>query len=131
MEYDKEYLEKVKAAQAASATRPAANPFFRMRRTSPLDMTSVMGAYVKDMKLSRGLETHRICEAWDSASGAGQFTLRKFFRSGTLYVTLTSSMVRSQLWFQRAELSARMNSILAADPLYSGKENPVKNIILK
>ena len=28
-------------------------------------------------------------------------------------------------------LSARMNSILAADPLYSGKENPVKNIILK
>ena len=131
MEYDKEYLEKVKTAQASFSARPKNNLVFRMKRKSPLDMSSVMEAYVKDMKISRGLDTHRIYEAWDSASGAGPFTLRKFFRSGTLYITLTSSMVRSQLWFQRAELAGKINSILSADPLFSGNDNPVKNIILK
>lgn len=131
MDYDKEYLEKVKAAQAASGTRRRDNLFYRLKRKSPLDMSAVMEAYVKDMKISRGLDNHRIYEAWDSASGAGQFTLRRFFRSGTLYITLTSSMVRSQLWFQRDDLIRKINSILSEDPLFSGEKDPVKNIILK
>ena len=106
----------------------------RIHRKNALSMDEVVEMYIREMKLVSGLNTQRIYAAWDEVSGVGAFTLRRYFRAGTLYVTLSSSMVRSQLWFQREELLRRMNEVLSQDPLFTvddGKVGYIKELILK
>ncbi len=106
----------------------------RMARKKALSMDEVVSMYIKSMKLTAGLNTHRIFAAWDEASGAAPYTLKRFFRDGRLYITLSSSVVRNQLSFQAEALVEKMNSILARDGLFT-KDDPrvsyVKELILK
>lgn len=97
-------------------------------------MDEVVNMYIKSMKLSAGLNTHRIFAAWDDASGAASFTLKRFFRDGKLYITLNSSVVRNQLSFQKDALLEKMNGILAKDELFTSDDSRVsyvKELILK
>lgn len=106
----------------------------RMARKSALDMQEVVSMYIKSMKLSSGLNTQRIYAAWDQASGAERFTLKRFYRSGKLYVTVSSSVVRSQLLFQRDALVERINQILQNDELFTKDDERVsfvKELVLK
>ena len=64
-------------------------------------MDELVKQYIRSMKLAAGLNTQRIFAAWDACSGAGEFTLKRFFRDGKLYITLSSSVVRNQLHFQK------------------------------
>ena len=106
----------------------------RIARKKALDMEEVVSMYIKSMKLTAGLNTQRIFSAWDDASGAAPYTLKRFFRDGKLYITLSSSVVRNQLSFQSDVLVEKMNSILAKDELFT-KDDPrvsyVKELILK
>ena len=64
---------------------------------------------------------------------AGQ-TLRKFYRDGKLYVTISSSMLRSHLEFQKPALVQAMNQFLEKDELFVkdyDKVGFVKELILK
>ena len=45
--------------------------------------------------------TQRIFMAWNEVSGAAQYTIKRFFRDGKLYITLSSSVVCSQLSMQK------------------------------
>jgi len=107
---------------------------FRMSRKKPLDMEELISMYIKEMKLSSGLNTQRIFAAWDEVSGVSQNTLKRFFRDGRLYITLDSSMLRNRLSFQKDELVAQINSYLSRDELFI-KDDPrvsfVKELILK
>ena len=97
-------------------------------------MEELVQTFIKSMKLSAGLNTRRIFEAWDQASGASRYTLRRYFRDGKLHITLNSSMVRNQLSFQKAALIERINGILREDELFQ-KDDPqvkyVEELILK
>ena len=75
-----------------------------INRKDPVAMEELVQMFIRSMKLSAGLNTRRIFEAWDQASSASRYTLRRYFRDGKLYITLNSSMVRSQLGFQKADL---------------------------
>ena len=68
-----------------------------IRRKEALTMEEVIEEYIKSAKLASGLNTQRVFAAWDECSGAGPFTLKRYFRSGTLYITLNSSVIRNQL----------------------------------
>jgi hypothetical protein len=84
--------------------------------------------------VTAGLNTHMIYSAWDRASGAEKYTVRRFFRDGRLYITVDSSVVRSQLAFQKPMLVERMNSILSEDEMFSRncpEANFVKELIIK
>lgn len=97
-------------------------------------MDEVVSMYIKSMKISSGLNTQCIFSAWDDASGAAQFTLKKFFRDGKLYITLNSSVVRNQLSFQKDALIEKMNDILSRNELFSSDDQRVtfvKELILK
>lgn len=97
-------------------------------------MEQVVSNYIKQMKLAAGLNTQRIYEAWDHASGAGPFTLKRFFRGGKLFITLSSSVIRNQLSFQKPELIRKMNAILENDPLFTSDNYSVgyiQELILK
>ena len=105
-----------------------------IRRKEALTMEEVIEEYIKSAKLASGLNTQRIFAAWDACSGAGSFTLKRYFRSGTLYITLNSSVIRNQLSFQKAELIEKMNATLAGDPLFTSDNRTVgyiRELVLK
>lgn len=103
-------------------------------RKEALSMGEIIPMYIRALKLISGLNTQRVFAAWDSVSGVKNFTLRKFYRDGRLYVTLSSSMVRSHLEFQKDALVLAVNDFLEKDGLFVkdyAKVGFVKEIILK
>ena len=97
-------------------------------------MDEIVPMYIRAMKLSAGLNTQRVFAAWDEVSGVKDFTLRKFYRDGKLYVTLSSSRVRSHIEFQKEAVLSAMNEFLRKDGLVVKdyeKVGFVKEIILK
>ena len=55
--------------------------------------------------------TQRIFMAWNEVSGAGQYTIKRFFRDGKLYITLSSSVICSQLAMQKDVLKTKINAV--------------------
>ena len=97
-------------------------------------MDEIVPMYIRALKLSAGLNTQRVFAAWDEVSGVKDFTIRKFYRDGKLYVTLSSSMVRSHLEFQKDAVLLALNDFLKKDELFAKdyeKVGFVKEIILK
>ena len=106
----------------------------RIHRKEAVGMDQLVQQYIKSMKLAAGLNTQRIFAAWDACSGAGPFTLRRYFRGGKLYITLASSVVRNQLYFQKADLIEKMNAYLSKDELFTADNRTVsfiQELILK
>ena len=97
----------------------------RIHRKEPVGMDKIVSEYIRSMKIASGLNTQRIFAAWDACSGAGPFTLKRFFRGGKLYITLDSSMLRSLLFLQRAELIRKMNAYLSSDELFTADNKTV------
>ena len=107
---------------------------YYIRRKEALSMEEVVDEFIKSAKLASGLNTQRIFAAWDECSGAGPFTLQRYFRSGTLYITLKSSVIRNQLSFQKDALIERMNAWLSGDRLFTSDNRTagyIKNLVLK
>lgn len=106
----------------------------RIHRKEAVSMDQLVHQYIKSMKLAAGLNTQRIFAAWDACSGAGPFTLRRYFRDGKLYITLNSSVLRNQLFFQKTELVEKMNRFLSQDSLFTDDNRTVgyiRELILK
>ena len=97
-------------------------------------MESLVAQFIREMKLSSGINQVRVTEAWNTASGASRYTLSVSYVGTFVYVTLSSSMARNQLYYQRDLIMEKMNEILAADALFVGSPKggaAVTNIILK
>jgi hypothetical protein len=106
----------------------------RIHRKEAISMDQVVSNYIKQMKLAAGLNTQRIFEAWNACSGAGPFTLKRYYRGGKLYITLSSSVYRNQLLFQKQELIRKMNAWLEGDPLFTADNRSagfIQELILK
>ncbi len=106
----------------------------RIHRKDAVPMEELVHDYIKSMRLAAGLNTQRIFAAWDACSGAGRFTMKRFFRGGKLYITLSSSVIRNQLYFQKKELIEKMNSYLTNDELFTADNrtvNFISELILK
>ena len=106
----------------------------RVSRKSAVPLGELIQEYLKSSRLGSGHNTQRIFAAWDAASGAARYTVRRFFRDGKLYITVDSSVVRSQLSFQRQALLDKVNALLAEDELYirdRSEGGVVKELILK
>ena len=96
-------------------------------------MDELVSQFIREMKLTAGLDRQRISEAWGIVSGAGRYTLDVTFDKGVMVCVLSSSVVRNQLYFQRESLIKRLNEHLAADPLLGGDgtRTIVRNLILR
>ena len=106
----------------------------RVERKNAITVGDALKAYLKQYHITPALNDRRVFEAWDEASGAGRYTIKWFFRGGKLYITLNSSVVRSQLSFQRDALIEKINSILEKDILFDSEDGVtgfVKELILK
>ena len=97
-------------------------------------MDELVTQFIREMRLSSGINQQRVAEAWSVVSGAARYTLSVSYVGAIVYVSLNSSMARNQLYYQRDVLMKKMNELLAADSLFVGdpKGGPaVKNLILK
>ncbi len=106
----------------------------RISRKTAQPLGELIRQFLSSRPLRDSVSSHLVFSAWDRASGAAPWTVRRFFRDGRLYVTLSSSVVRSQLGFQKEELVRKMNSLLDKDELFPGGKQGgryVKELILK
>ncbi len=106
----------------------------RISRKTAVSVGDSILMALKEMRAGSMHNTHRIFSAWDEASGAGPYTLKRFFRNGRLYITVSSSVIRNQLYFQRDSLIEKMNAILEKDDLFIRDDRNVgfvKELVLK
>ena len=105
----------------------------RIGRKEAQGMSELIVQYIREMKLSSGFNRQRVFEAWDAVSGASRYTVDRFFRDGILYYTISSSVVRNSLYFQRDVILKQINEYIEEEGRYidDGSGQPVKNIVLK
>jgi len=113
---------------------PSQERMSRIQRKSAVSIGDLMTQFIKINHLEKSLNTRRVFSAWDEASGAGEYTVKRSYRDGKLYITISSSVVRSQLIFQKRVLIEKVNAILSGDNLFSKDEKTVgyvQELILK
>ncbi len=106
----------------------------RLSRRDAVGMDFLVEAFIKEMKLSSGLNVQRIYAAWDEVSHAGPYTVRKYVKDNVLYCSISSSALRQQLYMRRRELLDGINEQLLSDPLFTRddkKNTLLKNIVLQ
>lgn len=104
----------------------------RLRRKDAVGMEDLVQDFIREMKLSSGINRQRAAEAWNAVSGASRYTIDVSLDKGILYVVLNSSMARNQLYFQKDVLLRKVNECLDADTLFVKGDGPaVRNIVLK
>jgi len=109
-------------------------PQVRIDRKEAVRMDVLVKAFLRANRMTARVNTERIYSTWDAVSGAAPYTLRRYFRGGTLYITLSSAVIRSQLFSRRDYLKDQINLRLADDPLFSREDQLVglvQQIILK
>ena len=97
-------------------------------------MDDLVSQFVREMKLTSGLNRQRVADAWTQVSGAGKYTLSTTYERGVLTCYISSSLVRNQLYFQRDVLLKKVNEFLAADNLFASEQGggqAVKTLVLK
>lgn len=104
----------------------------KIRRTSAEPLGDILRLFVVQNKLGYGLFNQEIFRVWDEVSGAGRYSSNKYYREGTLYVTICSSLVRSQLLFQLDAIMMKMNQLLDESDTVklSGIEEKISKIVL-
>lgn len=96
-----------------------------MERQNAKLLEEVLNELIKQQGLEDELFQVRLFEAWDKKVGmqAARATTSKYYKNGILYCTISSSALRSNLYFQ-------LDSILKA--INAGFQgNPVSKIVLK
>lgn len=105
-----------------------------IRRKEAVGMQELVSQFIREMKIASGINRQRVAEAWEKVTGASRYTLDVNYDRGVVYCSLSSSVVRNQLYFQKDVIMHKMNEFLAADDLFvkDPKGNPaVKALVLK
>lgn len=105
----------------------------RITRQSAEPVSKAFAQFVRANHLSTGLILKKVSDAWDEASGAARWTVNRYYRDGVFTVTLSSSMLRTQLVLQVDEIAEKMNKILSEDEIVAmcGFETRIKQIKLR
>lgn len=93
-----------------------------------------MKEVIKENRMDRDLNVHKVSEVWSAVTGAGRYTIDVTYSKGTLYCTLNSSMARNELYFQKDAIVKEINSRLKDEVLFVWdweKGDFVKNIVLR
>lgn len=104
-----------------------------LRRRDAVGMDELVEGFIREMKLTAGLNRQRVLAAWNAVSGAQRYTVDVFVKDKVMYCTIGSSMVRNQLYFQKDVLLEQINGYLADDDMYVKEGEPpyIDELILK
>lgn len=99
-----------------------------MQKQNAQSIGNIFNVILANTWLGPAMERVDVFQMWEKTVGAqaARATARQFFKDGILTVTLTSSSLRSYLYFQTDNIRRQMNRSL------SGTEDmPVKKINLR
>ncbi|MBT8287013.1 MAG: DUF721 domain-containing protein [Flavobacteriaceae bacterium] len=84
------------------------------RKHDNMKLKDVIKAFVKSNKLQGGLDVVNVRHAWEELMGQGvnQYTTRIEFKGETLYVNLSSSVLREELSYGKEKIIHMMNEAL-------------------
>lgn len=87
-----------------------------MRRTNSESVGDLIRQYLRQQGLEAPLNEYRLIQGWERVMGPviARYTRNLVIRNQTLYVQLSSPVVRQELHMQRQELVARLNGYVGA-----------------
>ena len=87
-----------------------------MRRTNSEAVGDLIRQYLRQQGLESPLNEYRLIAGWEHVMGPiiARYTKEAIIRNQTLYVQLTSPVIRQELHMQRRELTARLNAYAGA-----------------
>lgn len=85
-----------------------------MKRENTQLIKAIIEEFIKEERLEEGLNRTRLFKAWDLVVGevGAKATTNKYFKDGTLYCTVNSSMLRTQMYYRKEDIIAHMNKML-------------------
>lgn len=94
------------------------------RQNEYFSLKDLMGEFIKENNLSSGMKKISVKEAWEDLMGNGvvSYTEKVELRNGTLFVKLTSSVLREELTYGKDKIVKMMNEHLGS--------NDIKKIML-
>ena len=95
------------------------------RKNEHLNLGEALGEFIKENRLQKGIDKVNARQAWVKLMGNGvnNYTTEVELRNSTLYVSLSSSVLREELSMGRSKIIAMINEEL-------GKEL-VKKLVLR
>ena len=87
------------------------------RRNEQLNMGDALNEFIKENKLQKGIDKVDAREAWEKLMGNGvnNYTTQVELRNETLFVSLSSSVLRQELSMGKSKLIAMLNEELGKD----------------
>lgn len=88
-----------------------------MIKKQPESVANVLSQFLEKNRLSNKLYETKVINAWPLVLGNHimTYTKRIYFNKKTLYVELSSSVLRSELTYSRAEIINALNKHVGAD----------------
>ena len=85
-----------------------------MKRENTRLISAIIEEFIKEERLEEGLNRTRLFRAWDIVVGenGARATSNKFFREGVLYCTINSSIMRTQMYYNRENIITQLNKML-------------------
>jgi hypothetical protein len=96
-----------------------------MRRSKPVIVSNLLSMFLKEFGLEKGYRDYQTLKLWDEILGmaVSRATLSKRLEGKKLYVYLSSSVVRAELFMMRSEIIMEINRRTG--------QNTVEELILK
>lgn len=96
-----------------------------MRRKNTEKLGSIIAQVLKQNHLDVKLYETRVLNSWSVVLGEtiNQYTDKLYFKDGTLYVSISSSVLRHELFLEREKIKKTLNIYV--------QSNVVKNIIFQ
>lgn len=87
------------------------------RRNDNLNMGEALNEFIKANKLEKGMDKVNVQEAWKKLMGNGvdNYTTAVELRNNTLFVSLSSSVLREELSLGKSKIITMLNEELSKD----------------
>jgi predicted nucleic acid-binding Zn ribbon protein len=87
-----------------------------MKRTNTESIGELIRQFLRQQGLEAPLNEHRLLQGWAHVMGpiVARYTRDLVVRNQTLYVKLSSPVIRQELMMQRRELVVRLNAYVGA-----------------
>jgi hypothetical protein len=88
-----------------------------MRRNKPVAVGDLLSLFLKEFGLEKGYSDYQLLKLWDEMFGTfiSKATLSKRLSGRKLYVYLSSSVVRDELYMMRSEIVKEINRRVGKD----------------
>lgn len=87
------------------------------RKNEHLNMGEALNEFIKENRLQKGMDKVEVRETWIKLMGNGvnNYTTSIEFRSSTLFVSLSSSVLREELSMGKSKIITMLNEELGKD----------------